>query len=121
MVQATDKTITELVDAIVQEIQPEEIIMFGSRGRGDSRPDSDVDLLIVESEPFGPGRSRWTEMSKLWMLVARCRMPVDVLLYSRDEVERWRHSRNHVIGRATREGKPCMSDIENARALLAAA
>ena len=105
MAQITDKAISDLVDAIVREMEPEEIIMFGSRGRGEGREDSDIDLLIVESQPFGPDRSRWAEMSKLWNLVARYRMPVDVLLYSRDEVERWRHSRNHVIGRATREGK----------------
>ncbi|MCX7111014.1 MAG: nucleotidyltransferase domain-containing protein [Proteobacteria bacterium] len=32
--------------------------MFGSRARGDARPDSDVDLLIIESEPFSVQRSR---------------------------------------------------------------
>ncbi|MDD2201334.1 MAG: nucleotidyltransferase domain-containing protein [Firmicutes bacterium] len=29
---------------------------------------------------------------------------VDILVYSREEVDRWRDSRNHVIGRALREG-----------------
>ena len=28
-----------------------------------------------------------------------------VLVYSSDEVERWRESRNHVVGRALREGR----------------
>jgi hypothetical protein len=42
----------DIVDAIVQEVDPETIILFGSRARGDALPDSDVDLLIVEKEPF---------------------------------------------------------------------
>ena len=29
----------------------------------------------------------------------------DVLLYSRDEFEKWKTSLNHVIGRAYREGR----------------
>ncbi len=29
----------------------------------------------------------------------------DILIYSRDEVERWRNTRNHIIARALREGK----------------
>jgi hypothetical protein len=32
-------------------------------------------------------------------------VPTDVLVYSRDEAERWRKSLNHVVGRALREGK----------------
>jgi len=47
-----------MVDIIVRDADPEAIIMFGSRTRGDARPDSDVDLLVIEREPFGPGRRR---------------------------------------------------------------
>ncbi|MFZ4703922.1 MAG: nucleotidyltransferase domain-containing protein [Candidatus Methylumidiphilus sp.] len=47
-----------MVDIIVREADPEQIILFGSRARGDARPDSDVDLLIIESEPFSVQRSR---------------------------------------------------------------
>ena len=40
-----------LLDAVVAWCEPQEIILFGSRARGDHRPDSDWDLLaIVESE-----------------------------------------------------------------------
>lgn len=31
----------EMVDLIVREVEPEAIILFGSRARGDARPDSD--------------------------------------------------------------------------------
>ena len=34
-------------DRIVRYFQPVRLILFGSRARGDARPDSDVDLLVV--------------------------------------------------------------------------
>ena len=105
MTAVTDEVLADLVRAIVAELDPEQIILFGSRARGDAGPTSDADLLIVEKEPLGPSRSRWTESARVWALAARFRASVDILLYSRDEIERWRDSRNHVIGRATREGR----------------
>jgi hypothetical protein len=37
-------------------------------------------------------------------------VPKDVLVYSRDEVERWKGSSNHVIRTALREGRVLYSD-----------
>ena len=34
-----------------QEEQPEAVILYGSRARGDHRPDSDVDLLLITHAP----------------------------------------------------------------------
>jgi DNA binding domain, excisionase family len=36
-----------IVGRIVHEVDPARIILFGSRGRGDARHDSDFDLLVV--------------------------------------------------------------------------
>lgn len=36
-----------MVEKIVRAINPQKIILFGSRARGDDRDDSDVDLFIV--------------------------------------------------------------------------
>ena len=36
-----------LLDAIVRRFDPVEVILFGSRARGDDGPDSDWDLLVV--------------------------------------------------------------------------
>ena len=58
MIAVTEEILDEMVDTLVQEIAPEQIYLFGSRARGNARPDSDIDLLIVESEPFGINRSR---------------------------------------------------------------
>lgn len=95
----------EMVDVIVREVDPEAIILFGSRARGDAGPDSDVDLLVVESEPFSPQRSRNKEYFRLSMALRHMPMAKDILLYSHDEFEYWKSSLNHVVGRASREGR----------------
>ena len=105
MTRVTDTLIGQMVQAIVDEVDPEQVILFGSRVRGDERHDSDVDLVVVEAEPFGPERSRHKEIVRLYHAVAGFPVPADVLVYSRDDVEYWRDSLNHVLARALREGK----------------
>jgi uncharacterized protein len=100
-----DKLLQQMVDIIVREVDPETIILFGSRARGDARPDSDVDLLIVEKEPFTAGRSRHNEAGRLYIALMDARVSKDLLLYSRDEVEYWKDSKYHVVGQALREGR----------------
>ena len=94
-----------MVETIVQQVNPERIMLFGSRARGDAGPDSDVDLLIVEPEPFGRGRSRRRELARIRRMLAPFRVPKDILVYGADEFARWRSSVNHIIGRCMREGR----------------
>jgi len=105
MYSVTDEKLAQLVDDIVKEVRPEAIYLFGSRARGDHHEQSDVDLLIIEREPFSKERSRYKETAKLYLLTMKHRMSVDILLYSRDEVEDWRTAPGHVIARALSEGK----------------
>ena len=41
------KEITDLSERIVEEFDPERIILFGSYAYGEPAPDSDVDLLVI--------------------------------------------------------------------------
>ena len=104
MIQVTDEILDRMVRAIVEEVDPEQVILFGSRARGDAGEESDVDLVVVETEPFGKTRSRRLEAVRLWRALSDFVVPKDILLYSRNEVEHWRHSPNHVLARALREG-----------------
>ncbi|MBI3071493.1 MAG: nucleotidyltransferase domain-containing protein [Deltaproteobacteria bacterium] len=94
-----------MASSLAREVSPEAIVLFGSHATGGARPDSDVDLLVIESAPFGSGRDRRAELTRLWRALARFAVAKDILVYSRAEIERWRHSRNHIIGRSLREGK----------------
>ncbi len=95
----------QMVETIVREVDPETIILFGSRATGEARSDSDVDLLVVESAPFSAQRSRLREANRLYMALRNVPVSTDLLLYSRDEFEHWKGSLNHVVGRAHREGR----------------
>ena len=81
------------------------VILFGSRERGDECQDSDVDPVVVEAVTFGPKRSRRKETVRLYHAAAGFPVAADVLVYSRDDVDYWRDSLNHVLARALREGK----------------
>ena len=137
----TGALLDRMIRTIVDEVAPEQVILFGSRARGDARPDSDVDLLIIESESFGDGRSSHAEEVRIRRALPATPVARDILVYSRDQIERWRGSLNHVAARALREGRvlytrdwgvpsptsrPCgvrdgdqtQPDIEQARLLL---
>ena len=105
MTQVDDTLLARMVQVIVDEVDPEQVILFGSRARGDASAGSDVDLIIVESTPFGEGRNRHVEETPLWRALASFHVSKDILVYSRDEVDYWRDSLNHVLARALREGR----------------
>jgi len=101
----TEDLLERMTEIVAREVSPEAIILFGSHATGEAREDSDVDLLVIESAPFGPGRERRREMTRLWRALMDFPVAKDILVYSREEVERWRNSRNHVIARALQEGR----------------
>ena len=101
----TDEVIGQIVRIIVESLDPDQIVLFGSRARGTAGPHSDVDLLIVDSGKPADNRSRKEKLTTLWRLLSQLRMPFDLLLFSGDEMEKWRGSRYHIIGTALREGR----------------
>jgi predicted nucleotidyltransferase len=103
--EVNEALLREMTRVIVEQIHPSRVVLFGSRAKGEGRPDSDVDLLIVTPEPFEAGRSRRKEAARLWRALARFHVPVDLVLYSEREVEEWRASSNHLSTRALREGR----------------
>jgi predicted nucleotidyltransferase len=105
MAELTQNVLEDMVRVIVEASDPERVILFGSQGRGEASTGSDVDLLIVESEPFDANRSRRKEMAMLWRALSSFPFAKDILVCSRDEAEYWRESLNNVIARALREGK----------------
>ncbi len=100
----TTDVYTELVDAILAVADPEMIILFGSRARGDAREDSDFDLLVVAEKAKWKHSSRRQEILRLQLALPRKGRAIDLLLYTPDDVDEWRGSLNHVIARAFEEG-----------------
>lgn len=47
--------IAAAVATIVERFRPERVVLFGSRGRGTPRPDSDADLMLIADPPPSTG------------------------------------------------------------------
>jgi predicted nucleotidyltransferase len=81
--------------------QAEQILLFGSRARGDANAESDFDFLVIESTV--PNRA--AEMVRLRRALRPLRMAVDVLVYSRDEVNLWGQQPGTALYWALKEGR----------------
>ncbi|MBI2941204.1 MAG: nucleotidyltransferase domain-containing protein [Chloroflexi bacterium] len=97
----TTDVIPTMVDRIVRQFHPVRVILFGSRARGDARPDSDVDLLVVL--PHGADKHRAT----VAILDALADLPVfkDVVVTTPDEIAQRGDLVGTVLRPALREGK----------------
>jgi len=49
-----DPILREIVSRLVATLSPDRIYLFGSRGRGDSGPDSDYDVVVLIEHPQEP-------------------------------------------------------------------
>jgi uncharacterized protein len=80
-----DPVVAAAVRAVVRCADPERVLLFGSRSRGSTRPDSDLDLIVVADVGLRR-RSLSRELREsLGVLLA---MPVDVLLVTPAELAR---------------------------------
>ena len=50
------EAIDEVVRQIAEKFRPQKIILFGSYARGNPRPESDVDILVVMDTPLKESR-----------------------------------------------------------------
>lgn len=80
-VKTEEALLNEIVRRLVQTLQPERIYLFGSRARGDARPDSDYDLLVVVKERTGEGlEMEQRAYGAMWGLHA----PVEIVVMTTD-------------------------------------
>ncbi len=70
--------VASMVARIVERFDPEQASLFGSHARGEARPDSDVDLLVV----MPSRRSRTATEVALRMALADFPLAKDVLVAS---------------------------------------
>ena len=98
---AAESAIHEMAERIRRAIDPDRIILFGSRARGGGGPGSDYDLLIVAPSPLPRGR----RAAPIYGLLAGVGVPKDIVWWTPEEVEEWRGVRSHFINTALREGR----------------
>ena len=103
---ACDPRALQLARALHRSQQPEVTILFGSRARGDYRPDSDIDILFVTGALPASETREQVQAAAAQLADARYQPPVPVQLIWRtpDEYDQMRRTRNHFIARAVDEG-----------------
>ncbi len=90
-----------IVRRIVDAVDPERIILFGSRAKGTARPDSDYDLLVL-SNSEKPPRERNRDVRALF---PRRSFSLDVFVYTPVEFEQRKTLVNHLCFYAHRDGR----------------
>ena len=95
------EVIEEVIRRIVRVADPQKVILFGSRARGDARPDSDFDLLLVR-ESHQPRHAR---SAPLYTALADVPLEVEVMVYTPAEIEEWAGVPGAFVTTAIREGK----------------
>ena len=91
----------DIVRRVVEVAKPQQIVLFGSAARGTMGPDSDVDMLVVKSGRFHRGRL----IEAVYRKLRGAGAPVDVVVVTPEELERYRHDPCLIVAPALREGK----------------
>lgn len=82
--QITPALLDYIVQKIVSHIAPERVILFGSLARGETGPESDLDLFIVQR---GDSSNRAVRRTIDQLLLGR-RFAVDIIVRKPEEVQR---------------------------------
>lgn len=92
-----------LVNRIITAVDPDKIVLFGSRAEESHRPESDIDLIVVRdsTEPF--------HKRAIPIYAALADLPievdVDILVYTPEEIEEWRGASAALVTTALRQGR----------------
>jgi uncharacterized protein len=87
--------IQTLTSAIVEKINPEKVILFGSYAYGNPTIKSDIDLLVIlKDSPL----SRTERTGQLYILLKELsEYPKDLVVYTLEEVKKWENVRQAFI------------------------
>jgi uncharacterized protein len=97
----TREQIDQIVKRVVTNYHPEKIILFGSYAYGEAEEHSDVDLLIIKDSEL-PRYQRGREVRKY---LRGMKVAVDLVVYTREEVEKWKDVKPAFISMVFERGK----------------
>jgi len=100
-VELPDDGLQALVCCIAERFSPDEVILFGSRARCDSNPDSDIDLLVLFPEVVDLHR----RAAQLYVALTHFSKPKDIVVSTTTRFERYENVVNTIYWPAYREGK----------------
>ena len=102
MKEISTELLDEITKRLVESIHPERIYLFGSHAAGNAEDDSDVDLLIVVPDTNQSchdlalkGRANMRDLI----------IPMDLILCTHSEIEKWENVKCTLIYTVMRKGK----------------
>lgn len=97
---ATD-LLNEIVRRIVAAVRPLSVVLFGSAGRGQMGPDSDLDLLVVMPD----GTHRRQTARHIYRSLAGIGVAKDIVVVTESDILNYRDNASLVIYPALRDGR----------------
>lgn len=97
----TPHQIEEVIERIIIHANPDKIILFGSYADGNPTEESDLDLLVIKDTDM-PVYKRSTEIKKY---LRGMKIPLDLLVYTPAEVERYKDLGETFISQILKKGK----------------
>lgn len=101
MKEISNQIIDEIVRRIIDSARPIKIILFGSFARGNQTEESDIDILVIEDEV----RFRRKEMVKIRRALRDMRVPVDIIVASKRQIEEYGQIYGTALFPALQEGR----------------
>jgi uncharacterized protein len=102
MKQLSTELLDQITQRLVSSLKPEQIILFGSYAYGEPNEDSDIDLLVIVSQSDEP---RYRRARKAYKSLRGISTPTDVIVMTREEVERKINVRSSLVNRVIHDGK----------------
>jgi len=96
-----DTALQEIVRRIVEVAHPQRIVLFGSAARGQMGFHSDFDLLVIKAGPVHRGHLE----AEIYRCLGGVGQPVDVIVATCEDIERYGQSAGLVYREALRDGK----------------
>lgn len=93
--------IEQITRTIVERFRPRRVVLFGSHARGESRPDSDIDIMVEMASPLKRG-PRTAEVLKVFGIRP---WAMDLVVYTPQEVARLRDCPGTLLSVIEAEGQ----------------
>ena len=96
-----DIALSRIIDVIVRTLDPDTIILFGSRARGDAREDSDFDICVLKKGISG----RRTIARTLYRALYGVGAPVELIVDTPDTLKKFKDNKHLIYCEIARYGK----------------
>lgn len=78
------REVTDMISARVHQTEPDaKVLLFGSRARGEARPDSDWDVMVLLND--NSKTNRWDAVKQLFYLSLDIEQDINPIVYTKSE------------------------------------